>query len=186
MSLAYTTPTFRANPNNTSVFAAKVLYKLLVPTPTDKLTDIKRCVYINPPFPQLILTFNLYFQFIEQVCWVSASWIFVLSDVCMSSSCRFTQSKQFRISSDYANDDGPGSWMASTIINFIYLLCGEYFMWTLISIIMIIACWKSTPCYLLALSWLFWCELWKVDDHFHLLAHSPDNGDVSLSSLISI
>ena len=49
MSLAYTTPIFRAIPENTSIFAAKVLYKLLVPTPTDNLTDIKRYVFIDKP-----------------------------------------------------------------------------------------------------------------------------------------
>lgn len=52
MSLAYSTPTSRAIPKNTSVFAAKILYKLLVPTPTDNFTDIKSLLNKYPGFPQ--------------------------------------------------------------------------------------------------------------------------------------
>ena len=71
MRLAYTTPTSRAIPKSASVFAAKVLYKLL-PEPTDTPSDIKeyglhRSVYILPP--KLIYLF----QFIKQIPWVSAS-----------------------------------------------------------------------------------------------------------------
>ena len=51
MCLAYTTPTSRAIPKNASVFAAKVLYKLLAPTPIDNPTDIKRYVYIDKSNP---------------------------------------------------------------------------------------------------------------------------------------
>ncbi|KAF8800567.1 hypothetical protein BYT27DRAFT_7199686 [Phlegmacium glaucopus] len=50
MSLAYTTPTSRAMSTSASVLAAKVLYKLLVPT--DSPTDIKSILNKYPGFPQ--------------------------------------------------------------------------------------------------------------------------------------
>ena len=61
MSLAYATPTSRAISENASIFAAKVLYKLLVPTPTDNHTDIKRYVYIDKFIP-LSFIIDLYFS----------------------------------------------------------------------------------------------------------------------------
>ena len=51
MSLAYTTPTSRAIAKNANVFAAKILYKLLAPTPIDNPTDIKRYDYIDKSSP---------------------------------------------------------------------------------------------------------------------------------------
>jgi len=52
MSLAYTTPTSRAIPKSASVLAAKVLYKLIVPPPTDSPSDIKSLLNRYPGFPQ--------------------------------------------------------------------------------------------------------------------------------------
>jgi len=51
MRLAYTTPTSRLIPKSASVFAAKVLYKLL-PEPTDTPSDINDLLNKYPGFPQ--------------------------------------------------------------------------------------------------------------------------------------